>query len=70
MPCTRCKGTCVNDHFYTRVDEQGQWRLGAWRWALRCSACGKMVDERTGGVAAGTVVPIDRTNSMPLLRMI
>lgn len=46
MPCTRCNGTCMNDQFYDRVDEQGQLRLGAWRWASRCPTCSTMVYER------------------------
>ena len=31
MPGIRCNGTCVNDQFYARVDEQGPLRLGAQR---------------------------------------
>ena len=71
MSCTRCNGTCVNDQFYDRIDEQGQLRLGAWRWASRCPTCGNgnMVEERAGSMPADASARIERTNAMPVFQM-
>ncbi len=44
MPCTRCEGTFVSDHFYDRFDEQGRFRLGFWHWVSRCGMCGNVLD--------------------------
>lgn len=52
MSCTRCNGMDVNDQFYDRVDEKGHLRLGAWRWASRCPACGTMVYDCVDSPAA------------------
>ena len=41
MPGIRCNGTCVNDQFYDRGDEQGPLRLGAWR----CRPCHETAEE-------------------------
>jgi hypothetical protein len=69
MPCTRCNGTCANDQCNARIDAQGQWRLGAWRWASRCPTCGTMVEERAERLAADASAHIDRTNPMPVFQM-
>lgn len=66
MPCTRCNGTYVNDQFYDRVDEHGQLRLGAWRWASHCLMCGTMVYERAESGVVDGAVRIDRTNTLPM----
>jgi hypothetical protein len=57
MPCTHCKGSAVRDQFCDRVDEQGQLRLGVWRWASRCPTCGTMVYERIESLAARRISP-------------
>lgn len=44
MPCTRCEGIFVRDHFYDRIDEQGRFRPGIWRWVSRCGTCGNVLD--------------------------
>lgn len=64
MPCSRCKGTGVSEQFYDGIDEQGQLRLGVWRWASRCPTCGKVVEERTGSMEVDALAPIDRTHQI------
>ena len=65
MPCPRCDGMGANDQLYDQVDEQGQLRLGAWRWASRCPTCGRVVEERTGSMDADAFTRIDRTHQTP-----
>ena len=56
MPCTRCEGTFVRDHFYDRIDEQGRFRLGIWRWVSRCDMCGNVLDTADATVNRGSDV--------------
>lgn len=69
MPCTRCNGTFAGDQFYDRVDEQGELRLGDWRWASRCAACGNVVDAGDGDAVGASSFPMEQRTATPNFQM-